>query len=110
MDIVKVCPEIGVMMDVDSGLIAETREDIVLVDLNPLKEEIDKLENLTKAYENSLDPRHAPLKSYPGREGVYDIGGIFQGVFFGFWITMAIAILAIILIISIYPKLLGINL
>ena len=109
MDIVKVCPEIGVMMDVDSGLIAETRDDIVQVDLNPLREEINKLENLAKAYENSLDPRHAPLKSYPGREGVYDIGGIFQGVFFGFWIAMAIALLIILLIIKISPSLLGIT-
>ena len=97
-------------MDVDSGLIAETRDDIVQVDLNPLREEINRLENLAKAYENSLDPRHAPLKTYPGREGVYNIGGIFQGVFFGFWITMAIALLIIILLIKIYPSLLGLNL
>ncbi|HIP84438.1 MAG TPA: tetrahydromethanopterin S-methyltransferase subunit B [Methanothermococcus okinawensis] len=106
MDIVKICPELGIVMDVDSGLIAEMREDIVMVDLKPVKEEIEKLENLAKAFENSLDPRNPPLKSYPGREGVYSIGGIFTGVFFGFWITMGIALLIILLLVALYPNLL----
>jgi len=106
MDIVKVCPELGIVMDVDTGLIAEMREDIVMVDLNPVREKVEELEKLARAFENSLDPRNPPLKSYPGRDGVYSIGGIFHGVFFGFWITMAIALLAIILLITLYPDLL----
>ncbi|MBW9223424.1 tetrahydromethanopterin S-methyltransferase subunit B [Methanothermococcus sp. SCGC AD-155-E23] len=106
MDIVKICPELGIVMDVDSGLIAEVREDIVMVDLNPVREKVEELEKLAKAFENSLDPRNPPLKTYPGREGVYSIGGIFQGVFFGFWITMAITLLVIILLITLYPNLL----
>jgi len=106
MDIVKVCPELGIVMDVDSGLIAETRDDIVMVDFNPVKSEIERLEKLAKAFENSLDPRNPPLKSYPGREGVYSIGGIFQGVFFGFWITMGVALMIILLLVTIYPNLL----
>ncbi|WP_421077121.1 tetrahydromethanopterin S-methyltransferase subunit B [Methanothermococcus sp. Ax23] len=107
MEIIKICPEIGVVMDVDSGLIAEMRKDILVVDLNPVEEEINKLEKLAKAFENSLDPRHAPLKAYAGREGTYEIGGLFQGMFFGFWITLAIAILAIILVIKMNPGLIG---
>ncbi|GBF36679.1 tetrahydromethanopterin S-methyltransferase subunit B [Methanofervidicoccus abyssi] len=106
MDIVKVCPELGIVMDVDSGLIAETRDDIVMVDFNPVKSEIEKLEKLAKAFENSLDPRNPPLKSYPGREGIYSIGGIFQGLFFGFWITMGVALMVILLLAAIYPNLL----
>jgi len=106
MDIVKVCPELGIVMDVDSGLIAETRNDIVMVDFNPVKSEIEKLEKLAKAFENSLDPRNPPLKSYPGREGIYSIGGIFQGLFFGFWITMGVALMVILLLVTIYPNLL----
>lgn len=106
MDIVKVCPELGIVMDVDSGLIAETRDDIVMVDFNPVKSEIEKLEKLAKAFENSLDPRNPPLKSYPGREGIYSIGGIFQGLFFGFWITMGVALMVILLLVTIYPNLL----
>jgi len=105
MDIVKVCPELGIVMDVDSGLIAETREDIVMVDMNPVKSEIERLDKLARAFENSLDPRNPPLKTYPGREGVYSIGGIFQGVFFGFWITMGIALLVIVLLINMFPHL-----
>ncbi|MBW9219844.1 tetrahydromethanopterin S-methyltransferase subunit B [Methanothermococcus sp. SCGC AD-155-N22] len=54
MDIVKVCPELGIVMDVDSGLIAETREDIVMVDLNPVRSEIEKLEKLAKEQEKIL--------------------------------------------------------
>ncbi|HIP15682.1 MAG TPA: tetrahydromethanopterin S-methyltransferase subunit B [Methanothermococcus okinawensis] len=106
MDIVKVCPELGIVMDVDSGLIAETRNDIVMVDFNPVKSEIEKLEKLAKAFENSLDPRNPPLKSYPGREGIYSISGIFQGLFFGFWITMGVALMVILLLVTIYPNLL----
>ena len=106
MDIVKVCPELGIVMDVDSGLVAEMREDIVMVDMNSVKSEIERLDKLAKAFENSLDPRNPPLKTYPGREGVYSIGGIFQGLFFGFWITMGIALLVIILLVIRYPYLL----
>ncbi|MBW9220025.1 tetrahydromethanopterin S-methyltransferase subunit B [Methanothermococcus sp. SCGC AD-155-N22] len=54
MDIVKVCPELGIVMDVDSGLIAETREDIVMVDLNPVRSEIEKLEKLAKVLRDAL--------------------------------------------------------
>jgi len=96
MEVIKVCPEVGVVMDVDSGLIAEMRKDVLLLDLHPIEEEINKLEKLAKAFENSLDPRCAPLKAYANREGTYAIGGIFQGMFFGFWITLAILVLAII--------------
>ena len=106
MDIVKVCPELGIVMDVDSGLVAEMREDIVMVDMNSVKSEIERLDKLAKAFENSLDPRNPPLKTYPGREGVYSIGGIFQGLFFGFWITMGIALLVIVLLITKFPSLL----
>ena len=106
MDIVKVCPELGIVMDVDSGLVAEMREDIVMVDMNSVKSEIERLDKLAKAFENSLDPRNPPLKTYPGREGVYSIGGIFQGLFFGFWITMGVALLIIVLLVRLYPNLL----
>ncbi|WP_292459601.1 tetrahydromethanopterin S-methyltransferase subunit B [Methanothermococcus sp.] len=107
MEIIKVCPEIGVVMDVDSGLIAEMRKDVISVDLTPVEEEINKLEKLAKAFENSLDPRYAPLKAYPGREGTYEIAGLFQGMFFGFWIALAILVLVVILVIKINPGLIG---
>jgi len=107
MDIVKVCPEVGVVMDVDAGLIAEMRKDIVVVDLNIVEEKINELDKLAKALEDSLDPRNPPLKAYPGRDNTYTIGGLFQGFFFGFWITLAIALLGILVLVTLYPKLLG---
>jgi len=107
MEIVKVCPDVGVVMDVDSGLIAEMRNDIIMVDLHPVEDEINKLEKLAKALENSLDPRSPPLKAYAGREGVYEIGGMFQGMFFGFWISLSILVLGVLLVIRLYPKLIG---
>jgi tetrahydromethanopterin S-methyltransferase subunit B len=106
MNVVKVCPEVEVVMDVDSGLIAEMRKDVIMVDFSSMEEEINKLEKLAKAFENSLDPRSPPLKAYAGRDGTYAIGGIFQGFFFGFWISLALLVLGIILIISLYPKIL----
>lgn len=107
MEIIKVCPELNVVMDVNSGLIAEMRKDILVVDLNPIEEEINKLEKLVRAFENSLDPRCSPLKAYPGREGTYKIGGMFQGMFFGFWITLAILVLVTILVIKTNLSLIG---
>lgn len=105
MDIVKVCPELDIVMDVDSGLVAETRKDILMVDLNPVEERIKKLEELVIAFENSLDPRNPPLKSFPNREGVYEIAGHFKGIFFGFWLALAIMTLVIFAIIKLYPGL-----
>ncbi len=109
MEIVKVCPEVEVVMDVDSGLIAEMRKDVVMVDLLSVEDEINKLEKLAKAFENSLDPRNAPLKSYAGRDGTYAIGGLFQGMFFGFWIALSILVLGILVIIKLHPQLIGLQ-
>ena len=107
MELVKVCPEIGIVMDVDTGLVAEMRKDIVSIDLQPVREELDKLEKLSIAFENSLDPRSAPLMSYDGRDNIYNIGGLFQSAFYGFWISLIILTLGLFLIIGMYPKLVG---
>ena len=50
MDIVKVCPEIQIAMDIDSGLIAEMRKDILVVDLHPVEDEINKLAHVITSY------------------------------------------------------------
>jgi len=107
MEIVKVCPEIHVVMDIDSGLIAEMRKDILVVDLHPVEEEINKLAFFAKALENSLDPRNAPMKAYKGRDGTYKTGGLFQGMFFGFWVTMSILVLVTILAVKMNLSLIG---
>ena len=105
MEIVKVCPELDIVMEVNSGLIAEMRNDILVVDLIHVEERIQKLEKLVTALENSLDPRYSPLNSFPNRDGVYAISGYFKGIFFGFWITLAIMTLAIFAIIRLFPGL-----
>ena len=98
MEIVKVCPEIDVVMEVNSGLIAEMRNDILVVDLIHVEERIQKLEKLVTALENSLDPRYSPLNSFPNRDGVYAISGYFKGIFFGFWITLGVLALLMIIL------------
>ncbi|AIJ05893.1 tetrahydromethanopterin S-methyltransferase, subunit B [Methanocaldococcus bathoardescens] len=105
MEIVKVCPELDIVMEVNSGLVAEMRKDILVVDLIHVEERVQKLEKLVTALENSLDPRYSPLVSYPNRDGVYAISGYFKGIFFGFWITLAIMTLAIFTIIKLFPGL-----
>ncbi|MBP2143092.1 tetrahydromethanopterin S-methyltransferase subunit B [Methanococcus voltae] len=107
MEIVKVCPDINVVLDIDTGLIAEMRKDILVTDLKPVSAEIEQLEKLAIALENSLDPRNAPMKSYAGREGTYKTGGLFQGMFFGFWIALSILMLAVFLIIKTDLSLIG---
>ncbi|XRP96306.1 tetrahydromethanopterin S-methyltransferase subunit B [Methanocaldococcus sp. 16A] len=105
MEIVKIAPEIDIVMDVNSGLVAEMRKDVLMIDLNPVEERIKNLEKLVNAFENSLDPRYPPLNSFPNRDGVYAIAGYFKGIFFGFWITLAIMTLAIFTIIKLFPGL-----
>ncbi|XRO76405.1 tetrahydromethanopterin S-methyltransferase subunit B [Methanocaldococcus sp. 10A] len=105
MEIVKVCPELDIVMEVNSGLVAEMRKDIFMVDINPVEERVKKLEELVIAFENSLDPRYSPLNSFPNRDGVYAISGYFKGIFFGFWMTLAIMTLAIVTIIKLFPGL-----
>ena len=40
MEIVRICPEINVVMEVGSGLVAEMRKDILVVDLTHVEEEV----------------------------------------------------------------------
>ncbi|EHP88084.1 tetrahydromethanopterin S-methyltransferase subunit B [Methanotorris formicicus] len=107
MEIVRICPEINVVMEVDSGLVAEMRKDILVVDLTHVEEEVKKLERLATALKNSLDPRNPPLRTFDGRDGVYKIAGLFKGMFFGFWITLAILMLVVILVIKMNLSLIG---
>ncbi|WP_456472007.1 tetrahydromethanopterin S-methyltransferase subunit B [Methanocaldococcus sp.] len=90
--------KIPLVYNVETGEITKGFGDILFVDVNPIMEEINKLEKLVQAYEDSLDPRNPPLNSFPNRDHVYVISGYFKPFFFGFWITLGLmAILAILL-------------
>ncbi|ENN96456.1 tetrahydromethanopterin S-methyltransferase subunit B [Methanocaldococcus villosus KIN24-T80] len=105
MYVVKICPEIDVVMDVDSGLVAEMRKDMFMVDIIPVEERIKKLETLVNAFEKSLDPRNPPLNTFPNRDRVYEIAGHFKGLFFGFWIALVFMLIIIVALYKIFPGL-----
>ena len=96
---------IPLVYTVETGVITKGFGDVLFVDVSPIEEQLKKLETLVDAYKNSLDPKYAPLNSFPNRDGVYAIAGYFKSAFFGFWITLAIMTLAIFTIINIFPGL-----
>ena len=89
---------IPLVYTVETGVITKGFGDVLFVDVSPIEEQLKKLETLVDAYKNSLDPKYAPLNSFPNRDGVYAISGYFKGIFFGFWITLGVLALLMIIL------------
>ncbi|AEH06922.1 tetrahydromethanopterin S-methyltransferase subunit B [Methanothermococcus okinawensis] len=98
MAILYIDKEIPLVYNIENGKITKGLGDVIFVDTDPINQQIDRLEEYVSSYEQSLDPRYKPLKSYDNREGVYCIAGYFKPMFFGVWITLGIgAILALLM-------------
>ena len=89
---------IPLVYTVETGVITKGFGEVLFVDISPIEEQIKKLETLVEAYKNSLDPKYAPLNSFPNRDGVYAIAGYFKSAFFGFWITLGVLALLVIIL------------
>jgi len=83
MTVVRISPEIHLVYDIDSGLVAQEREDVLLYSLAPVFERLDKLDLIAEDLLNSLSPSKPLLNSWPGRENTSYIAGFYTNAWYG---------------------------
>jgi tetrahydromethanopterin S-methyltransferase subunit B len=83
MSIVRISPEIHLVMDTDSGLVAQEREDVLQYSLAPINERLDKLDLIAEDLLNSLAPSRPLLNTWPGREKTSYIAGFYTNAWYG---------------------------
>jgi len=83
MSTVRIAPEIHLVMETDTGLIAQEREDILQYSLTPVFERLDKLDLIADDLVNSLSPSRPLLNTWPGRENASYIAGFYTNAWYG---------------------------
>jgi tetrahydromethanopterin S-methyltransferase subunit B len=83
MSIVRIAPEIHLVMDTDTGLVAQEREDVLQYTLAPVFEKLDKLDLIAEDLVNSLSPSKPLLNTWPGREHTSYIAGFYTNAWYG---------------------------
>jgi tetrahydromethanopterin S-methyltransferase subunit B len=83
MSTVRISPEIHLVMETDTGLIAQEREDILQYSLAPFSERLDKLDLIADDLVNSLSPSRPLMNTWPGREHTSYIAGFYTNAWYG---------------------------
>ncbi|MDD3041522.1 MAG: tetrahydromethanopterin S-methyltransferase subunit B [Methanosarcinaceae archaeon] len=100
MSIIRIAPEVHLVMDPDTALVAEEREDVISYSMEPVIERLDKLDAIADDLVNSLSPDMPLLNTWPGRENTAYKAGIYGNAFYGIVIGLAFSgLLALIMYI-----------
>ncbi|RNI14004.1 tetrahydromethanopterin S-methyltransferase subunit B [Methanohalophilus sp. RSK] len=98
MSMVHVAPEVHLVLDPMSSLLAAERDDVIQYSMDPVMERIDNLDNIADDLVNSLAPDRPLLNSFPGRENTSYSAGIYSNLFYGVVVGLVFSgILAIVI-------------
>ncbi|WP_456482739.1 tetrahydromethanopterin S-methyltransferase subunit B [Methanopyrus sp.] len=91
-------PDTQIAMDAVTGAVAEWREDVVTLDVMPLYEKVEELEQYVNDMMRAMDPSTTTWGTLPGREGAHETATFLTNFAHGFVIgTMILALVAFIL-------------
>ncbi|HII00533.1 TPA: tetrahydromethanopterin S-methyltransferase subunit B [Methanosarcinaceae archaeon] len=107
MSMIRIAPEVHLVLDPDTALVAEERSDSIEYSMEPVFERLDKLEAISEDLVNSLSPSMPLLNTWPGRENTSYLAGIYGNSFYGIIVGLAFSGL-LALIIYIYSLMGGV--
>jgi len=96
MSHIRVAPEMHLILDPSTGVIAEEREDVVEYSLDGVRTQMDELDKIVTDMMNQLEPKAPLLNMFPGRENASYNAGIVTNVFYGAVIGFIIAFLLLV--------------
>ena len=96
MSHIRVVPEMHLILDPSTGVIAEEREDVVEYSLDGVNTQVDELDKIVTDMMNQLEPKAPLLNMFPGRENASYNAGIVTNVFYGAVIGFIIAFLLLV--------------
>jgi len=101
MSIVRIAPELNLVLDIDSATVAEERKDSIQYSMETVFERIDKLDAIAEDLVNSLSPDKPLLNTWPGRENTSYMAGIYSNSFYGIVVGLAFSgLLALVVYIQ----------
>lgn len=101
MSMIRIAPELHLVMDPETATVAEERSDSIVYSMEPVAERLDKLEAIADDLMNSLSPSLPLLNSWPGRENTSYMAGFYSNTFYGVVVGLAFSgLLALFLYIQ----------
>ncbi len=101
MSMIRIAPELHLVMDPDTATVAEERADSVQYSMEPVFERLDKLDAIAEDLLNSLSPSKPLLNSWPGRENTSYMAGIYTNAFYGIVVGLAFSgLLALVILVQ----------
>jgi tetrahydromethanopterin S-methyltransferase subunit B len=96
MSHIRVVPEMHLILDPSTGVIAEERDDVVEYSLDGVRTQLDELDKIVTDMMNQLEPKAPLLNMFPGRENASYNAGIVTNAFYGAVIGFIIAFLLLV--------------
>ncbi len=105
MSMVRIAPELNLVMDPETGTVTQERKDSIQYSMEPVFERMDKLDTIADDLLNSLSPSSPLLNSWPGRENTSYVAGIYGNSFYGVVVGLAFSgLLALTIFITSWIK------
>ncbi len=102
MAIVLIDPESQISMDAVTGAVAEWSEDVVTLDVMPLYEKVEELDQYVNDMMRAMDPSTTTWGTLPGREGTHETASFLTNFTHGFVIGMMIVALVAFTLAAVY--------
>ncbi len=96
MSHIRVVPEMHLILDPSTGVIAGEREDVVEFSLDGISTQLDELDKIVTDMMNQLEPKAPLLNMFPGRENASYNAGIVTNAFYGAVIGFIVAFLLLV--------------
>jgi len=97
MSHIRVAPELHLILNPTTGVIAEEKDDVVEYSLDAVKTQLDELDKIVTDMMNQLEPNAKLLNMFPGREKASYYAGIVTNAFYGGVIGFIVAFLLLVL-------------
>lgn len=98
MSHIRVAPELHLILNPTTGVIAEEREDVVEYSLDGIQTQLNELDKIVTDMMNQLEPNAPLLNMFPGREKASYNAGIVTNVFYGAVLGFIISFLLLVLL------------
>ncbi len=97
MSHIRVAPELHLILNPATGVIAEEREDVVEYSLDGVNTQINELDKVVTDMMNQLEPKAPLLNMFPGRENASYYAGIVTNAYYGLVIGFIVSFLLLII-------------
>ena len=98
MSHIRVVPEMHLILDPTTGIIATENDDVVEYSLDGISNQLNELDKIVTDMMNQLSPTAPLLNMFPGREKASYNAGIVTNVFYGAIIGFVVSFLLLVLI------------